>query len=102
MIKLPFHYLRNLVIKRSEQLAHFKASAVSPVDAVRRIRIPLLFMHGTADPLIRPTYTQQVFDQANEPRELWMIPGATHSNTFQVGGDEYREKVAGFFTRTLC
>jgi len=102
MIKLPFHYLRNIVIMRSEQLAHFKASAVSPADSVGRIRIPLLLMHGTADPLIRPSYSQQVFDRANEPKELWMIQGATHSNTFQAGGDEYRRIVAGFFERTLA
>jgi len=102
MIKLPFHYLRNIVIMRSEQLAHFKASAVSPADSVGRIRIPLLLMHGTADPLIRPSYSHQVFERANEPKELWMIQGATHSNTFQVGGDEYRRIVAGFFERTLA
>ena len=101
MIKLPFHYLRNIVIMRSEQLAHFKASAVSPVDSVSHICIPLLLMHGTADPLIRPSYSRQVFDRANEPKELWMIPGATHSNTVEVGGDEYRRKVVGFFERTL-
>jgi fermentation-respiration switch protein FrsA (DUF1100 family) len=101
MIKLPFHYLRNIVIRRSEQLAHFKASAVAPVDAVKGIRIPLLLMHGTADPLIRPSYSQQVFERANEPKEVWMIPGATHSNTFEVGGDEYRRTVVGFFKRTL-
>jgi hypothetical protein len=102
MIKLPFHYLRNIVIMRSEQLAHFKASAVAPADAVTRIHIPLLLMHGTADPLIRPSYAHQVFDRANEPKELWMIPGATHSNTVQVGGERYRRTVAGFFERTLC
>lgn len=101
MIKLPFHYLRNIVIIRSEQLAHFKASAVSPVDSVSRIRIPLLLMHGTADPLIRPSYSQQVFERANEPKELWLIPGATHSNTVQAGGEEYRRIVVGFFRRTL-
>lgn len=101
MIKLPFHYLRNIVIIRSEHLAHFKASAVSPVDAVSRIRIPLLLLHGIDDPLIRPSYSQQVYERANEPKELWMIPGATHSNTFQVGGDTYQQMVAGFFERTL-
>jgi hypothetical protein len=101
MIKLPFHFLRNIVIMRSEQLAHFKASAVAPVESVRRIRIPVLLMHGTADPLIRPLYSQQVFEHANEPKELWMIPGATHSNTFEVGGEEYRRTVTAFFERTL-
>ena len=101
MIKLPFHYLRNIVIIRSEHLAHFKASAVSPVDAVSRIRIPLLLLHGTDDPLIHPSYSQQVYERANEPKELWMIPGATHSNTFQVGGDAYQQMVVGFFERTL-
>jgi fermentation-respiration switch protein FrsA (DUF1100 family) len=79
MIKLPWHYLRNIVIKRSEHLAHFKANAVSPLEAVRNVHVPIFILHGTADTLIASRYSEMVFANANEPKELWLIPGAKHN-----------------------
>lgn len=101
MIKLPWHYLRNLVIKRSEHLAHFRANAVSPLDAVRNIRVPVFILHGTADTLIRSRYSEMVFAHAGEPKELWLIPGAQHNNMAEVGGEEYCRRITGFFARSL-
>lgn len=102
MIRLPWHYLRNLVITRSEHLAHFKANAVSPLEAVRRIRVPLFIIHGTADNLIDYRYSVAVHEQANDPKELWLIPGAKHNDIAGVGGEEYRRRVLEFFDRTLA
>lgn len=102
MIKLPWHYLRNLVIKRSEYLANFKANAVSPLEGVRNIHIPLLIIHGTADDLIHHRYSEMVYRNANEPKELWLIEGAKHNDIAVVGGVEYERRILGFFRRTLA
>ena len=101
MIKLPWHYLRNIVIKRSEHIAHFKANAVSPLEAVRDVHVPLFILHGTADNLIKSRYSEMVFAGANEPKELWMIPGARHNDMADVGGEEYWRRVLGFFQNAL-
>jgi hypothetical protein len=99
IIKLPWHYLRNIVIKRSEHLAHFKANAVSPLEAVKEIHIPIFIMHGTADDRIDCRYSEAVYAAAKEPKELWLIPGARHDNMAEVGGEEYTKRVLDFFTR---
>ncbi|MGA9117482.1 MAG: alpha/beta fold hydrolase [Bacteroidota bacterium] len=101
VIRLPWHYLRNIVIRRSEYIAHFKAAAVSPLAAVEKITVPLFILHGTADTLIRPEYSAQVYARARPPKELWLIPGARHDNIAQVGGTEYAERVAAFFDAHL-
>lgn len=101
MIKLPWHYLRNIVIKRSEQLAHFKANAVAPAEAVKSIRVPILILHGTSDDLIGHEYSERVYQNANEPKELWLIPGAKHSDMAETGGEEYRRRIIEFFERHL-
>jgi uncharacterized protein len=101
MIKVPFHYLRNLVIIRSEINAQFKASAVSPLESVEKIRVPVLFVYSTADHLIKHSYSQQLFERANEPKEYFPIEGATHSNTWQVAGKAYEEKIIDFYSRNL-
>lgn len=101
MIKLPWHYLRNIVIKRSEIMAHFKANAVSPLEAVKTLRIPLFIVHGTDDKLIKPSYSEAVYAQAHPPKELWLIPGARHDNMWDVGGKEYRDRIVAFFEKYL-
>ena len=101
MIKLPWHYLRNIVIKRSEHMAHFKANAVSPLEAVADVHVPLFILHGTADTLIDSRYSEMVFARANEPKELWLIAGARHNDMAEVGGEEYRRRVHGFFVRHM-
>lgn len=101
MIKLPWHYLRNIVIKRSEYLADFKANDVAPVEAVRHVRVPIFLLHGTEDNLIKYNYSEKVFNAANEPKQLWLIPGAQHHDVMQVGGEEYTRRIVGFFDRAL-
>lgn len=101
IIKLPWHYLRNIVIKRSEYLAGFKANDVAPVEAVKSIHIPIFLLHGTEDNLIKYSYSEQVYAAANEPKELWLIPGARHDDVMTVGGKEYMERIIEFFEKHL-
>lgn len=101
MIKLPWHYLRNIVIKRSEYLARFKANDVAPVEAVRHVHVPIFLLHGTEDNLIKYNYSEKVFNAANEPKQLWLIPGAQHHDVMQVGGQEYTRRIIEFFDQYL-
>jgi dipeptidyl aminopeptidase/acylaminoacyl peptidase len=101
MIRLPWHYLRNIVIKRSELMAHFKANAVSPLDSVRQRHVPLLLVHGTADARIKTSYSEQLYAAASPPKELLLIPGARHDNVWDIGGEEYHRRVVTFFEKYL-
>lgn len=101
MIKLPFHYLRNLVIKRSELIARFRANDVSPLDAVRNLSIPLLVIAGERDALINAEYSRRIFAAAGEPKEFYPIPGASHSDTWAVGGTRYETTILGFLRRSV-
>jgi fermentation-respiration switch protein FrsA (DUF1100 family) len=101
MVKLPWHYLRNLVIRRSEQIAGFKASAVSPLEAVRSVHVPILIAHGTADERIKAAYSELVFKNANDPKELWLIPDASHHDVAEKGGSAYMNRICAFFDTHL-
>ncbi len=101
MIKLPFHYLRNMVIVRSEFEANFKASEVSPVDAVRQIHIPLLFIYGTDDRRINYRYSILLHKDANDPKDILAIEGASHTDIWDVAGEKYERKLTDFFRKNL-
>jgi len=102
MVKLPFHYLRNLVIKRSEIAAGFQANAVSPVEAVGKIGIPLLIIVAEEDHLIKSEYSYRLYAAAKEPKELFSISGASHSDTWDVAGAEYEKRILDFLGRSLA
>lgn len=101
IIKLPFHYLRNIVIIHSELRAKFKARDVSPIESVKNIKAPILFVYGTDDPLIKFEYSIKLFEQANQPKDIFPINGAAHNNTWDIGGEAYHEKLLDFYQRNL-
>jgi hypothetical protein len=41
------------------------------------------------------------FAAAKEPKELWLVPGAKHSESDSVQRDQYEQKVVKFFASRL-
>jgi uncharacterized protein len=68
-------------------------------DALTRageLRMPALFVHGTADRFVPPSMSERLYAAAPEPKRLLMIEGATHSNYGGVGLDDYRRAIEDF------
>ena len=99
--KLPWHFLRNLTMSRPQRLAHFKTRFVSPIHSVQSVHKPILFIHGTDDTRIRSEYSKALFDNANQPKELFLIPKGDHTNLLNVGGSEYETRIVAFFEKHL-
>ena len=101
LIQLPFHFLRNIVILRSELMAKFKASDVSPLVAVKTVRIPVLFIYGQNDKLINHQYSITLYENAPGEKELFPIELAAHNDTWEIAGEMYGKKILEFFDRNL-
>jgi dipeptidyl aminopeptidase/acylaminoacyl peptidase len=101
IIKLPWHFLRNLAMSRSQSLAGFKARYVSPIHAVRNVQMPILFIHGTDDSRIRAEYSKALYNSANQPKELLLIHKGDHTDLLNVGGSEYEQRIVEFFEKHL-
>jgi pimeloyl-ACP methyl ester carboxylesterase len=70
--------------------------------AMRRLRQPLLMIHGESDAYIRPNMARALFDFAGAAdKEFWLVPGAKHNQALQEHGDEYRRRVLAFFEKHL-
>jgi fermentation-respiration switch protein FrsA (DUF1100 family) len=48
---------------------------------MRRIRQPLLMIHGEADTYIKMEMARALFRRASGPKELWAVPGARHNQS---------------------
>lgn len=63
--------------------------------------LPILFMHGDADRAVEFQNSEEMFAQAKEPKEFWLVPGGQHGNLFEVNKGELRARFLSFLERTL-
>ena len=74
-------------------LLHLK---LDNATTIRRIFCPVLIFHGTDDRLVPIAMGRSVAAAAAGPVEFVAIAGAGHNDTYEVGGDEYRDRLAQF------
>jgi hypothetical protein len=53
------------------------------------LRMPLLILHGDRDNTVPFAQGRRLFEAAPEPKQFFAIPGASHNDTYVVGGDAY-------------
>jgi len=55
---------------------------VPPADAAAKIApVPLLIVHGDQDGYFPVEHATQLYEAANEPKELWIVPGFGHAES---------------------
>jgi uncharacterized protein len=63
---------------------------------IARVQSPVLVIHGSHDEVIPVDMGRRVFAAANSPKDLYIIPGAHHNDTYLVGGRTYFERLKTF------
>jgi fermentation-respiration switch protein FrsA (DUF1100 family) len=56
---------------------------------IRRVRCPVLVIHGTRDEVIPFSHGQQLYEAANQPRQSLWVEGAGHNDLLSVGDARY-------------
>ncbi|AZE89763.1 alpha/beta hydrolase [Pseudomonas orientalis] len=59
------------------------------IDKMADIHMPLLVVHGLDDRYVPPRFSQQLFEAAQEPKRLLLVPGAGHNNSMSLAGRNY-------------
>lgn len=73
-----------------------------PIDLVARVAPrPVFLIAGLADPVIPASMSQQLYDAARGPRELWLVPRGGHGDALDLEPEEYARRLVDFFARTL-
>src|SRR5437588_7098388 len=63
---------------------------------IRRVRCPVLIMHGTEDRVIGFWHGQRLYDLANGPKRSLWVQGADHNDFDMVAGRSYGEALQQF------
>jgi pimeloyl-ACP methyl ester carboxylesterase len=76
---------------------------IRPLDIVEKISpVPVLFLHGERDWLIKPGHSQRLFDRAREPKALTIIKGGGHAERlFDVFPEQFMKICLDRFAETL-
>jgi alpha-beta hydrolase superfamily lysophospholipase len=84
------------------RLSGLAVDAVRPIDSLCRLSPrPVLVVGGSADTNVPRTSAPRMFQAACDPKQLYIIPGATHM-TYEVrGGAEFERQVVRFFGDAL-
>ncbi len=78
----------------------FSADPIHWVDKIAPR--PVLIMHGADDAAIPVSEAQRLFRAARHPKELWIVPHATHREIEGVAREEYRRRVIDFFIQAFA
>jgi len=79
-------------------LSRFVTERFDSASKIEKVRAPLLQFHGTQDEIVPYRLGQKLHALAREPKEFVPIPGATHNDTYSVGGRAYFEKIRSFLS----
>ncbi|MCI0356293.1 MAG: alpha/beta hydrolase, partial [Acidobacteria bacterium] len=66
------------------------------LERLRRIRCPVLVIHGTADYTIPFHHGETLFAAANHPKQSWWVAGASHNDLYYTAGAEYAKQLREF------
>ena len=63
---------------------------------VDKLKVPVLYFHGTKDPLIPYPMSEMLYAKSPQPKFLKLIEGAEHGNSAVMGWVEYQDTFKSF------
>ena len=100
-IKLPPKLCYPLVKLGAKWFGKFDLEEFSPIEEVKRSRLPILFFHGDTDDFVPHTMSVQNHDACATQKRLVIIPNAGHGLCFPVDPEAYMQEMREFFDPIL-
>lgn len=76
-------------------------SEASALNQVRKCTLPMLFIHGDADTYVPTWMVYSLYEAKPQPKELWIVPGATHAMSYKDYPQEYTGHVEKFVEKYI-
>ena len=100
--RVPYFPLIPIILHYIHRYLGVNPERYSPKYNIPRISPrPVFIIHGRYDNLVPAAQAKLLFKKAGEPKEIWLVPGAKHNKCAEVGGFEYKQRLADFFRQYL-
>lgn len=73
--------------------AGYRFSWVSPIDALKSTRLPILFIHGEQDKYVPFSMLDELYESYEGPKQRFAVPEAVHAIAYLYAPDEYTARV---------
>ena len=83
----------------AELFAHFDPDTVDCRKAVAHTKVPILFIHGSADDFVPCSMSRENYAACASEKELLIIPGATHAMCYYYDTPAYTKAVTDFLKK---
>lgn len=77
------------------------SAGLRPLDAVRKLRVPVLVAGGSRDLQTPPDETRRLFDAVPGRKTLWLVEGAAHQDLHAFDPAQYRARLTAFIEASL-
>ncbi len=71
------------------------------LDKIADIHMPVLIVHGTDDRYVPARFSEELFEAAQEPKNLLLVPGGTHNNSMRLGRQAYSQAIQTLLKATV-
>jgi fermentation-respiration switch protein FrsA (DUF1100 family) len=103
ILESPFVSIREMAreIFPSLPIGWLLRTRYDTLEKVRLVKTPILVLHGDRDATVPFAHGKRVFEVASQPKRFHRIVGASHNDTFVVGGEKYYEVLREFIESAL-
>lgn len=77
-----------------------RISEASPVEVVDKIKVPVLFIHGSEDKLVPQSMMEDLYKACSVKREKLIVEGAGHGCAMICDRGSYWKMIVGFLNQT--
>ena len=96
-MKLPAGIIYPFVKLTARVFCHFDLEEHSPLEAVKRSRLPIIFYHGEADNFVPCEMSRINYEACTSRKMLVTVPGAGHGLSYPKDPERYLSALAEFF-----
>ncbi len=73
----------------------------SPLEAVRRAKLPVLFIHGDSDGYVPSRMLQPLYEACPSPKAMFVARGSKHATAYRDHPEAYTQAVENFVSRYI-
>ena len=96
-MKLPPKLCYPFVKLGAKLFGHFDLDENSPIEAMKRCTLPVIFFHGEADDFVPCSMSRENFEACAARKHLVTIPGAGHGVSYAKDPQRYLQELRDFF-----
>ncbi len=93
---LPVRLFYPLVKLSARLFGHFDLEETSPMEAMKKSRVPVIFIHGEADDFVPCDMSRALYEACASQKKLVTIPDAGHGLAYPLAQEGYKNALLAF------